>query len=81
MAKTVDGLKSFTRLDQAEFQFMNIHEGIDRTLALLEYEFAPGVSVNRVFGDLPEVYCSPGSLNQVFMILIQSARKRVRSWL
>ena len=71
-------LKNFSRLDQADFKRVNIHEGIDSTLLILRGRLKstdrfPGVNVVKTYGDLPLVECYPGQLNQVFMNLLSNA--------
>ncbi|MBD2181634.1 PAS domain S-box protein [Planktothrix sp. FACHB-1355] len=71
-------LRNFARHDEAEMKFVNIHEGIDSTLSLLQNrlkatEGCPPIQVIQAYGDLPLVECYPGLLNQVFMNLFANA--------
>jgi signal transduction histidine kinase len=70
-------LKSFSRLDESDFQKADIHEGIDSTLTLIGAEFAEGVEVKKQFGDVTSCYHYPGELNQVFMNLLLNAAHAV----
>ena len=71
----LDSLKSFARLDQAEYQETDIQEGLDSTLTLLEHQVKEEVRVERQYGDLPLIYAYPGELNQVFMnVLLNSSQ-------
>jgi signal transduction histidine kinase len=69
----VQGLRMFSRMDQAELGDADINEEIERTLGLMETHFRDGISLERDFGKLPRVRCLPGQLNQVFMNLIMNA--------
>ncbi len=74
----VKSLRNFSRLDEAEVKGVNIHEGIDSTLMILENRLKakpehPGIKVIKEYGPLPLVECYPGQLNQVFMNLISNA--------
>jgi PAS domain S-box-containing protein len=65
-------LRNFSRLDEAEFKQVNIHEGIESTLMILHNRLKakpehPEISVIKEYGKLPAVECYPGQLNQVFM--------------
>lgn len=65
-------------MDEAEFKAVDIHEGIDSTLMILQHRLKarpehPGIAVVRNYGDLPPVDCYPGQLNQVFMNLLANA--------
>ncbi len=71
--KIVQDLRTFSRMDQAEIQDTDLHEEIDRTLALMEPRFKNGVTIERDYGDLPRVRCYAGQLNQVFLNLLMNA--------
>ena len=73
ISQIVESLKNFTRLDQAEYQLADVHEGIESTLTLLEHQLKGRVAVTREYGDLPPIYCYPGELNQVFMNVLMNA--------
>nr|WP_306467059.1 ATP-binding protein [Thermoleptolyngbya sichuanensis] len=71
-------LRNFARMDEAEFKAVDIHEGIDSTLLILEHRLkAKGnrlaIQVIKHYADLPEVECYPGSLNQVLMNILANA--------
>ncbi|MBD3291018.1 PAS domain S-box protein [candidate division KSB1 bacterium] len=68
-------LRSFARLDEAELKEVDIHEGLDDTLALIYHEIKHNVNIIKNYGDLPKIACYPGHLNQVFLnILINAAQ-------
>ena len=69
----VNSLKNFARLDEAEMQRADIHEGLESTLTLLKSELSEKIKIVKEFGDLPLLFCSPGQLNQAFMSLLQNA--------
>ncbi len=73
IAKIVRSLRSFTRLDEAERQKAGIHEGIESTLTLLQGKLKDRITVVEEYGDIPEIHCFPGQLNQVFVSLLQNA--------
>ena len=52
ISKMVRSLKSFSGLDEAEFQKINIHEGLDSTITLIQHEIKDGVSVLKEYGEL-----------------------------
>jgi two-component system, NtrC family, sensor kinase len=71
-------LRNFSRLDEAEFKAVNIHEGIDSTLMILGNRLKAkpehsGIEIIKNYGQLPSVECYPGQLNQVFMNLLTNA--------
>lgn len=70
-------LRSFSRLDEADMKEVNIHEGLDSTLLILKSRLKTKtngeITVIKNYGNLPEVECYPGQLNQVFMNLLSNA--------
>ncbi|MFM2430689.1 MAG: hypothetical protein RLZZ511_1902 [Cyanobacteriota bacterium] len=71
-------LRNFSRLDEAEYKLVNLHEGLDNTLMILRHRLTgnpelPVVEVVKHYGQLPLVKCYPGHLNQVFMNLLANA--------
>lgn len=74
----VQSLKSFSRLDEAQLKAVDIHEGIDNTLLILQPRLkAVGhraeIQVIKDYGQLPKVTCYASQLNQVFMNLLNNA--------
>ncbi|MEX0269432.1 ATP-binding protein [Leptolyngbyaceae cyanobacterium UHCC 1019] len=71
-------LRNFSRLDEAAMKPVNIHEGIDNTLLILQNRLKakgsqPDIEVIKQYGDLPLVECYAGQLNQVFMNVLSNA--------
>ena len=79
IAKIVATLRRFVRLDEAEWQFADIHEGIDNVIALMEMEpeFNSRIRITQDYDDIPKIYCSPSSLNQVFASLFKNASEAI----
>lgn len=65
-------LRNFSRLDEAEIKQVDIHEGIDSTLMILQHRLRKKC-LEKNYGDVPMVTCYPGQLNQVFMNIITNA--------
>jgi signal transduction histidine kinase len=75
VAEIVKGLRRFSRLDEAEFQQADLHEGLDSTLTLLQHQLKNRIEVVKEYGDLPLVDCYPNQINQVFMnVLVNAAQ-------
>ena len=71
-------LRNFSRLDEAEMKSVNLHDGLDSTLRILQNQLkaTPGraeITVVKEYGNLPIVECYAGQLNQVFMNLLSNA--------
>jgi signal transduction histidine kinase len=66
-------LRNFSRLDEAEQKDVDLHEGIDSTLLILNHKLKQGIEVIRKYGDLPKILCYPSQLNQVFMNILSNA--------
>jgi two-component system, NtrC family, sensor kinase len=74
----VQNLRTFSRLDEAEFKKIDLHEGIDSTVRLLSRYYTAGcVALQREYGQLPLVDCYAGQLNQVWMNLLVNAAQAV----
>ncbi|OJJ24807.1 hypothetical protein BI308_14660 [Roseofilum reptotaenium AO1-A] len=76
--KIVLSLRNFSRLDEAQFKAVDIHEGIDSTLLILQYRIKanserPQIEIVKEYGQLPLVECYPGQLNQVVMNILANA--------
>jgi two-component system, NtrC family, sensor kinase len=69
----VKSLRNFARLDQADQKEVDLHEGIDSTLMLLEHRLGYQIQIDQQLGDLPKIQCYPAQLNQVFMHLLNNA--------
>ena len=74
----VQNLRLFSRLDEAEFKQVDLHEGIDSTVRLLsKYYTSRFITLRRDYGDLPPVNCYAGQLNQVWMNLLINAAQAI----
>ncbi len=72
-SEIVKGLRNFSRLDQNVIKKANLHEGIESTLTLLHSVYKDKVEIERDYGEIPEVECLPGQVNQVFMNILSNA--------
>ncbi|MEA5573044.1 AAA family ATPase [Calothrix sp. UHCC 0171] len=71
-------LRTFSRADKDHQVAFNLHEGIDSTILILKHRLKandqrPAIEVVTEYGDLPQVKCFPGQLNQVFMNILANA--------
>lgn len=77
-------LRNFARLDESEMKQVNIHEGIESTLLILQHRLKgrlptsqkhefPEIQVIRDYGNLPKIECYAGQLNQVFLSILSNA--------
>ncbi|HEY9897212.1 MAG TPA: response regulator [Candidatus Sericytochromatia bacterium] len=74
----VISLRNFARLDEADCKSVNLHDGIDSTIVILQHRLkaqpnSSGIQIIRDYGELPDVECYPSQLNQVFMNLLSNA--------
>jgi signal transduction histidine kinase len=69
----VSRLRSFIHLDEAELKKVDIHEGIEDTLVLVQHELKNNINVVKNYGEIPPFSCYPRQLNQVFLnVLLNS---------
>ena len=78
ICQIVLSLRNFSRLDEAELKRVDIHEGLDNTLLILHNRLKakgdwPEIEIVKNYGQLPQVECFAGPLNQVFMNLLGNA--------
>ncbi len=71
-------LRNFSRLDEAEFKAVDIHEGIDSTLMILQNRLKakpnfPEIKIVKNYAPLPPIDCFPSQLNQVLMNILANA--------
>lgn len=74
----VQSLRTFSRLDESSFKAVDIHAGIDSTLAILQSRLQkqphrPAITLIKQYGSLPQVECYAGELNQAFNHLLSNA--------
>ncbi len=74
----VKSLRSFSRLDEAEYKEVDIHEGIDNTLLILQHRLKKNstqfeINITKHYAQIPLVQCYAGKLNQVFMNILGNA--------
>jgi len=74
----VGSLRNFARLDEADLQIADLHEGLESTLTLVHHEIKNRVEVIREYGDIPPIHCHPNQINQVFMNLLVNASQAIR---
>ncbi len=78
ISEIVRSLRTFSRHDEAEVKVVNIHEGIDSTLTMLQHRLKacpeyPAIKIIKEYGNLPQVECYAGKMNQVFMNVLSNA--------
>lgn len=71
-------LRSFSRLGEAEVKKVNIHDGLDSTLVILQHRLnaqsnRPAIMLEKEYSKLPEVECYAGQINQVFLHILNNA--------
>jgi len=77
-------LRNFSRLDESEVKAVDIHEGIDSTLLILQHRLKSKpdrspIEIIKKYGKLPKVECYAAQLNQVFMNIISNAIDELES--
>ena len=74
----VQSLKDFAHIGETDWQFADLHAGIDSTLTIANNEFKYKATVQKDYGNLPQVKCLASQLNQVFMNLIVNAAQAIK---
>ena len=78
ISKIVLSLRNFSRLDESEMKLVDLHEGIDSTLLILQHRLHQASRKSRIeiikqYGKISKFYCCAGQLNQVFLNIISNA--------
>uniref|UniRef100_UPI0034245161 PAS domain-containing sensor histidine kinase n=1 Tax=Okeania sp. SIO2F4 TaxID=2607790 RepID=UPI0034245161 len=78
IAEIVLSLRNFSRLDESEVKSVDIHEGIESTLLILQNKLKhklqeKAIQIIKDYDDLPKVECYVSQINQVFMNIISNA--------
>ena len=69
----VKGLRIFSRVDEQDVKKVDLHDGINSTIILLNSTMPSKIRIEREFGELPMVECLAGKINQVFMNIINNS--------
>ncbi|WP_414513995.1 ATP-binding protein [Nostoc sp. PCC 9305] len=89
ITEIVLGLRNFSRLDEAKMKSVDIHEGIDNTLMILNHQLTlpnnlPDIQIVKEYGKLPKAKCYANQLNQVFMNILNNAiyalKENLKHW-
>ena len=75
--RIVQDLRDFSRVDSSEWQWADLHAGLESTLNVVRSEIKYKADVVREFGTLPLVECMPSQLNQVFMNMLVNAAQAI----
>jgi two-component system NtrC family sensor kinase len=71
-------LRNFARLDEAELQMADLHQGIESTLTLVRHELKNRIRVVKNYGDVPPIRCHPNQINQVFMNMLVNGSQAIK---
>lgn len=77
-SEIVKGLKSFARVDEANWKRVDINEGIDSTLLLVKNSFPQNFQLIKELGTIPRIECEPGKINQVIMNIVTNAVQAIQ---
>jgi len=79
VALLVKGLKMFARLDEAEYQKVDIHEGLESSLMLIENEWRGRIEIEKDYASNGVLTCYASQLNQMFLALLKNAITAIQS--
>lgn len=77
ITELVGSLKDFSRLDRAKNDEFNVNEGLDSALKIAQNQLKNRVEIEKKFGTLPNIECSPSQINQVFLNVITNASQAI----
>ncbi len=76
-SEIVRGLRNFTRLEEDVRKPADINKGLESTLLMLKHQLKNRVEVIKAFGEIPEIMCYPGKLNQAFLNILANASQAI----
>jgi signal transduction histidine kinase len=77
LTEMAQSLKDFSRLDRAPIASFDVNAGLDKTLVIAKNIVKSKATVNKFYGELPEIECSPSQINQVFLNIITNAAQAI----
>jgi len=72
-SQIVKGLRSFSRLDEEDCQFYDVHEVIDSSLILLNNKIKNRIKIRKDYADFKDIECYPSKLNQVILNILTNS--------
>ncbi|WP_446808716.1 ATP-binding protein [Methylomonas sp. 2BW1-5-20] len=75
----IQDLKDFAHTDKNEWELGDLHKGLDSTLNIIGNELKYRCTVHKQYGEIPQIYCLPSQLNQVFMNLLINAAHAIET--
>jgi len=75
----VINLKNFSRLDLAKLSNVDLHECLEKSLLIVKHLLKNKVTVNKQYGEIPKIKCSPSQINQVFLNLLINAADAIET--
>jgi signal transduction histidine kinase len=73
----VKGLKNFSRLDESSLKYVDLNEGIESTLLILNNNIPHDLEIQKELGSIPHVECLGGKINQVFLNIINNSLQAI----
>ncbi len=79
VSEIVKRLRTFARLDEAEFKLVDVTDGLRDTMMLIRHKQKRGIEIETRFAELPRIPCFPSPLNQVFLNLMVNAAQAIEA--
>jgi signal transduction histidine kinase len=77
LTEMAQSLKDFSRLDRAPIASFDVNAGLEKTLVIAKNIVKHKASINKLYGEIPEIQCSPSQVNQVFLNIITNAAQAI----
>ncbi len=79
LTEMAQSLKDFSRLDRAPISSFDVNACLDKTLVIAKNIVNHKATINKFYGELPEIECSPSQVNQVFLNIITNAAQAIET--
>lgn len=77
IADMVLNLKDFSRLDRKKIDHFDLNKGLDNALMIAQNSLKHKITINKQYGDIPEIPCAPSQINQVFLNMLINASQAI----
>ena len=77
LSQMAQSLKDFSRLDRAPVSTFDVNAGLDKTLLIAKNIIKHKAVVRKMYGEVPEIECSPSQINQVFLNILTNAAQAI----
>jgi len=77
LTEMAQSLKDFSRLDRSPIGSFDVNAGLEKSLLIARNALKHRANIQKMFGEIPEIECSPSQINQIFLNIITNASQAI----